>query len=183
MNRLPSRDFWHKLWGKASVVIVVLALAAGIYGLAWGLNNSFVVRQQSAEIIALTRQSITSGNRHHAETAKQNAHLQQALDELKQAAAAIEYEGGVIAYQNGELNQKDDAIIAAQQQGHALLMTVQALALQLSQAETSVGAALVKGQAQINAYLAYLTCLGTHPATAELDNIAICGTPPPLPPT
>lgn len=81
-----------------------------------------------------------------------------------------------IKHLTAETGKKDDAIIAAQQQGHALLMAVAGLQMEINQQLPAAVAGLTKGQAQINAYLHYLTCLGTNPT-----NSAVCGAAPPLP--
>lgn len=160
----------------ALVLLVVLAFGGAAFGYILWSQRTIV--NLSEENKALAQQNLISQNNHHASTDKKNTQLAAALNEantalteVKASAAAIQYEGGVIAYQNGE-------IIAAQQAGHATLNAITALQMQLSGAETSVGAALTKGQAQINAYLGYLTCLVTN-----MSNQAVCGSAPPLPVT
>lgn len=152
-------------WGVAVLAVIAFFSIVG---------NVF----QDRTIVNLSQQNLNSQNAHHAATIKKDKELQEALNtaniaitELKASAAAIQYEGGVIAYQNGE-------IIAAQQAGHATLAAITGLEMQLTQAEGSVGATLVGGQTQINAYLKYLTCLGTNQS-----NVAVCGSAPALPAT
>lgn len=153
--------------------MVLSALAVAWLGLSQYqiIQDGSTIKGQNATITRLTLANLVSQNHHHAATVKTDDQLKVALTELKAAAAAIEYEGGVIAYQNGE-------IIAAQQSGHATLMVIQALQTEVSQELPAATAALKAGQAQINAYLHFLTCIGTNPT-----NTAVCGAAPPLPPT
>ena len=160
-----------RLWDAVAPWLVA-ALAAFVLILT--IDNHFLAQEAKN----LSQANLTSQDNHHANTVKAqkaaataDAELATALRELKASAAAIEYEGGVIAYQNGE-------IIQAQQQGHATLMVLQALQNEVSQEVPAATVALKAGQAQINAYLHYLTCLGTHQS-----NTAVCGSAPPLPPT
>lgn len=171
MKVLPTRSTWHKVWGKTATVIVVLSVAFALSAGAWAVDNSYVTRQLAQENKTLALLNLRSQNNHHASTIRKDAQLQQALNELKSAAGVIQYEGAVLAYQNGE-------IIAAQQQGHATLAVMQALQQEINADVPALSGALKLGQAQINAYLNYLTCLTLNPT-----NAATCGAAPPLPPT
>lgn len=170
-----TKSFWSFITNKISPVALAIVIVAFL--VLGGATLGYVVYSQRT-ILALSQQNLNSQNNHHTSNVKTQAQLQEALNEanaalvvVKQSAAVIEYEGGVIAFQNGE-------IIAAQQAGHATLNAITALEGQLSGAESSVGGALVTGQAQINAYLNYLTCL-----TTNMSNQVVCGAAPPLPPT
>lgn len=155
-----KRSVWERVapWIVGAGAIAVLLLTIDNHVLAQDAKN-------------LSQQNLNSQNHHHAATVKKDAQLQAALNDVQQSAAAIKYLGGVIVYQNGQ-------IIAGQQQGHATLNVLTALQQELTGAETSVGGALVKGQAQINAYFGYLTCLVTN-----TSDQAACGAAPPLPAT
>lgn len=175
MSRLPSRATWRTIWDKAATIITVLALAAAIGGVAWGLNNSRVARSLAAENVAqgqtiiaqnktITRislRSLNASNNHHASTVK-------ADNAIMAAEAVISYEGGVITFLLGE-------IADGQQQGHQTLAELQNLQMEVTVELPEAVAALTKGQEQINAYLGYLTCI-------NLNAPSICGTAPPLPP-
>lgn len=165
-------------WDKAAPYLVA---GLGAFVLILTIDNH-VLAQSAAN---LSQQNLNSQNNHHAATDKKNAQLAQALREanaaladVKESAAVIEYEGGVIAYQNGQ-------IIAAQQQGHAtqalqvqMANTQAEFQTQLNDDEATLKTALIAGQAQINTYLHYLTCIGTNPT-----NTTVCGAAPTLPAT
>lgn len=172
----------------------VLIVAAGI-GMVLGYyvvsTTHTVSRQQTAlaqqqtalladaaTIKNLTAQNLSSQNNHHAATAKIDAQLAAALADVKAEAEAIEYEGGVIIFQNAELKAKDDEIIAAQGQGHALQEAVLSLQQEINQDVPELKLGLNNGQAQINTFLHWLGCVGTNPT-----NATTCGAEPPLPST
>lgn len=177
-----TKSFWSFITNKISPValavllVVSLAFSAGAFGyVLWSQRTIVNLSQQDYN---LSKRSLISQNNHHASTVKSQAQQAALLMEVKQSAAAIQYLGGVIIYQNGE-------IIAAQQQGHAtqalqvqMANTQAEFQVQLNQDETMLKTALISGQAQINAYLGYLTCL-----TVNMSNQAVCGTAPALPST
>lgn len=161
-----------KQFGRLTArILIVLAIAAGIYGLAWGIENAHTARDLAQTSVNLSRQNLKSQDNHHANTVKTQARLAAAQQQLEQSADAIKYLLGVVTYEGGE-------ILSAQQSGHATLAAIAALQMEVSQDLPQATAALKAGQAQINAYLRYLTCLGTNPS-----NQVICGSPPPLPST
>lgn len=176
------RPIWRVITEKISpvalviVIIMFVALAGGAFGyVLWSQRTLVNLSQQNYN---LSKAALISQNNHHANTVKTQAQLAEALAEanaaletVKAAAAVIEYEGGVIAYQNGE-------IIAAQQAGHALLLTIQAIQAEVGQDEQKLSTALTAGQQQINAFDHYALCVGENPT-----NPSTCGTEPPLPST
>lgn len=171
-DRLAS--LWDKAvpWLVAGLGLFVLLLTIDNHILAQANNN---LAQQGK---SLAEQNLNSQNHHHASTVKKDAQLQQALNELKASAAAIQYEGGVIAYQGGEQKILLDEVLAAQAQGHALLMAVAGLQMEINQDVPALKFGLNVGQMEISNFLHYTACLGTHPT-----DIAVCGTEPPLPST
>lgn len=171
MRPLPTWAGTKHFGRIAARVFIVLALATALYGLAWGIENAHAARDLAQTSVNLSRQNLRSQDNHHANTVKKDAQLQVAIDEVKQSAAAIKYLLGVVTYEGAE-------IINAQQSGHATLMAIAALQMEVSQDLPQATTALKAGQAQINTYLHYLTCLGTNPT-----NAAVCGAAPPLPPT
>lgn len=161
-----TRPSWDTLkgWGRLTAkVVTVLAVAAALYGFAWGIDNAHAARDLAQTGVNLSRQNLRSQNNHHEATVK-------ADQDIENAEGAIAYEGGVITYLLGEITQQ-------QQAGHQTLAQLQSLQQEINVELPDAVAALRTGQAQINAYLEYLTCLNltTDPAT--------CGTAPPLPST
>lgn len=160
----------------ALILLIVLAFGGAAFGyILWSQRTILNLSQENQ---ALATQNLNSQNNHHANTVKTQAQLTAALNaanaslaEVKESAAVIEYEGGVIAFQNG-------IIIAAQQQGHNTLAAIQQIQMEVGADEQKLAAALNTGQAEINAYLVYLSCLGKNSG-----NTAVCGSAPPLPPT
>lgn len=174
---LPSWQTLRKVWGKVAIVIVVVAIAAAVTAFAWAVNNSGEAKQSAAAAAKssaaaasssktsarFARANLISQNNHHTATVKADA-------AIENAEGAIAYEGGVITYLLGE-------ITASQQAGHQTLAELQSLQEEINVELPNAVAALRTGQAQINAYLAYLTCLDTSTKTDA------CGAAPPLPPT
>jgi multidrug efflux pump subunit AcrA (membrane-fusion protein) len=176
--------FWRFMTEKMSPValavtlLLVAALAIGAF--SYVLWSQRTIVNLSQENYNLSKASLISQNNHHAATVKAQKAQAALLKEVQQSASVIQYLGGVIIYQNAQLKSADQQIIAGQQQGHATLNAINAIEQQLSAAESSVGAKLTQGQAQINAYLGYLTCLGLSDGSG---NQASCGAAPPLPAT
>lgn len=177
-----TKSFWSFITNKISPValavllVLTLAFSAGAFGYVLWSQRTIV--NLSQENYNLSKASLISQNNHHASTVKAQQAQAALLMEVKQSAAAIQYLGGVIVYQNAQLKSDDELIISAQAQGHALLATVQALQTDLTTDEQSLGGKLTAGQAQINVYLGYLSCI-----TTNMSNQAICGAAPPLPAT
>lgn len=152
------------LWDVAAPWIVGVLAMLALLGLG-------AVLLLAAEGKDLARQDLNSQNNHHASTVKKDSQLQQALNEANAALAEVKQEAAAIKAE-GEI------IIAAQQQGHDTLTAVAALQMEVSTELPKAVAGLTNGQAQINAYLGYLTCLGKNPT-----NPAVCGAVPTLPAT
>jgi hypothetical protein len=182
------RRGWERFSDYAIVLIGLAGLAALIFGVisahsadnnsAAALTNSQVARANSAAAKAAAQKSLRIQKHYHQQNVASQAQIKQLLSEVKDEAAAIEYEGGVITFLSAENGQKDDEILAAQAQGHALLTAVAGLQMEINQDVPELRLGLNNGQAQINAYLYYLTCVGTNPT-----NATVCGAAPPLPTT
>lgn len=172
---LPAWDTL-KTWGrKGAKVIVVIAVAGGLYGGYLGITWAHTAKDDSASsktssaaaaasakaAARFAKENLISQNNHHAATVKADA-------AILAAEAVISYEGGVITFLLAEIAQ-------GQQQGHQTLAEVQALQMEVTVELPAAVAALEKGQAEINAYLGYLTCLNLS------TNASTCGAAPPLP--
>jgi hypothetical protein len=137
--------------------ILVTAVAIGM---ALGAYDIWITAQsgrQLDEIQSLTNKSIAVSNNHHASSVQKDDEIQKAVDIANGALAEI------------SANQKTNEGVLAQ---------VKALQSDLDSLVPQATSEIKAGQAQINAYLVYLSCLGTHPG-----NVAVCGATPPLPPT
>lgn len=156
-----SRKFW--------AVMIVLGILFGGY-VVW---TQHTISSQGVTILNLSQRSLISQDNHHASTVRSQQVAAVTEQQIKDAEAVIQYEGGVIAYQNG-------VIIQAQQQGHATLNVITQLQTDLTTDFNAVSTALINGQKQINTYLQFLatqTCV-----TQTKEGIA-CSVPPPLPST
>lgn len=182
------RRTWDRFSDYAIVLVGLAALGLLVFGVisahsadnnsAAALANSETAKQNSAAAKATAEKSLIAQRNNHRQNVATQAQIKQLLGELTDEAAAIQYEGGVITFLSAENGQKDDEILAAQAQGHALLEAVAGLQAEINQDVPELKTGLDNGQAQINTYLHYLTCIGTNPT-----NSTVCGAAPPLPAT
>lgn len=151
-------------------VVAVLALILATYNSQIAKNDSGAAKKSSAAAASSSaaaevtaRHALISQNNHHSETVKSNALLQS-------EAVAIDAEGKIIIDQNTEILQ-DHA------QTQSTLDALTALQGEFNTAQKQDGAAVLGGQAQINTYFGYLTCIVLH------GDSPACGAAPPLPQT
>lgn len=100
MKLRPDQETREKIWKKVNLWVVFLAVAVGVVGIAWGVNNA-------SETKSLAQENLTSQTNHHNATKKQQDIIigqNEAILALTQSVrdAQITNKGTLTAIQNLE---------------------------------------------------------------------------------